>query len=58
MEKFDQSKAPYVEALGRYSNEDIVPFDVPGHHMGNISNPAVSLLGRHVYRLDVNAPIG
>ena len=58
MGNFDQSKAPYVDALRAYAKQDIVPFDVPGHHMGNIHNPAVDLLGREIYRLDVNAPIG
>ena len=58
MRKNEQKKTPYVDALKRYVSEDVSPFDVPGHHMGNIDNPAVSLLGREVYRCDVNAPLG
>ncbi len=58
MGKFDQSRTPYLDALKNFTESDVVPFDVPGHHMGNIENPALDLLGRDIYRLDVNAPIG
>lgn len=58
MDKADQSKTPFVDAIARYTSEDVVPFDVPGHHMGNIDNAATALFGHEVYRCDVNAPIG
>jgi arginine decarboxylase len=58
MGKGDQSKVPFIEALRTYVKEDVVPFDVPGHHMGNIDNAATALFGHEVYRCDVNAPIG
>ena len=58
MAKYDQHKTPYLDALQTYISQDVVPFDVPGHHMGNIDNPAVDLLGPSLYRQDVNAPIG
>ena len=58
MKKLDQSKTPYVDALQKYVSEDVAPFDVPGHHMGNIKNKATELLGQEVYHCDVNAPIG
>lgn len=58
MEKFDHKKTPYLDAMKEYIGKDVVPFDVPGHHMGNIDNPALDLLGRDLYRMDINAPIG
>jgi arginine decarboxylase len=56
--KHNQQETPFVDALRNYSQEDVVPFDVPGHHMGNIDNAATALFGHEVYRCDVNAPIG
>ncbi len=58
MEKNDQLRAPFVEALKKYVSENVSPFDVPGHHMGNIENDFTKLIGRQAYLLDVNAPIG
>ncbi len=58
MKKLDQSKTPYVDALSSYIKDDVAPFDVPGHHMGNIKNKATELLGQGTYRLDVNSPVG
>jgi len=55
---FDQTQTPYVDALKTYISENVVPFDVPGHHLGNVNNPAVEVLGRQIYKADVNAPIG
>ncbi len=56
--KLDQRKTPFVDAVKEYTSKEVIPFDVPGHHMGNIDNPAVELLGRNVYHQDINAPIG
>ncbi len=58
MAKNEQKKTPYIAALKRYISEDVSPFDVPGHHMGNIDNEATELFGHEVYRCDVNAPLG
>jgi arginine decarboxylase len=58
MAKLDQSKTPYVDALKKYVSDDVSPFDVPGHHMGNITNAATELFGHELYRCDVNAPLG
>lgn len=58
MEKLDQSKTPYIDALANYVSEDVAPFDVPGHHMGNIKNKATDLFGQHLFRCDVNSPVG
>ncbi len=58
MSKLDQRKTPYLDALKKYVNSDVLPLDVPGHHMGNVSNKLKSFLGDMTYRADVNAPIG
>lgn len=58
MSKLDQSKTPYIDAIRNYVNEDMAPFDVPGHHMGNIHNAATELFGQNIFRDDLNAPIG
>lgn len=54
----EQARAPYVEALKKYIKEGIMPFDVPGHHMGNVKNDFKSLVGETLYKCDVNAPRG
>ena len=58
MKKLNQNKTPYLDALKKYVSADVLPLDVPGHHMGNVSNKLKSFLGDQVYRSDVNAPIG
>lgn len=58
MSRFDQSKTPYLDALKKYTSEDVLPLDVPGHHMGNVDNDLKSFLGQPLYRADVNAPLG
>ncbi len=58
MGKLDQRRTPFLDALKKYASQDVVPFDVPGHHMGNIDNKATKLFGKKLYRFDVNAPIG
>ena len=58
MAKLDQRRTPFLDSLKRYASKDVVPFDVPGHHMGNIENKATKLFGKKLFRLDVNSPIG
>lgn len=53
-----QKKLPYLDALKKYVKEGVAPFDVPGHHMGNIDNELKKYLGNIVYKADVNAPYG
>ncbi len=53
-----QKRAPYLEALKSYLKENISPFDVPGHHMGNVNNDFKKMVGEMTYKLDVNAPRG
>lgn len=58
MKKLDQNKTPYLDALKKYVSEDVLPLDVPGHHMGNVANRFKSFIGDELYRCDINAPIG
>lgn len=54
----EQKRTPYLDALKKYLKENISPFDVPGHHMGNVENDFKKLVGDMVYKCDVNAPRG
>ena len=56
--KLDQNQTPFLDALIKYVNEKISPFDVPGHHMGNVENRLKDFIGGKTFRSDVNAPIG
>ena len=56
--KLNQNQTPFLDALIKYINEKISPFDVPGHHMGNVENKLKDFLGGKTFRSDVNAPIG
>ena len=58
MSKLNQNKTPYLDVLKKYVSEDVMPFDVPGHHMGNVQNKFKSFVGDQLYRCDINAPIG
>ena len=58
MKKLDQNSTPYVDALKKYVSEDVLPLDVPGHHMGNVPNKFKDLIGQELYHCDINAPIG
>lgn len=56
--KLNHNKTPYLDALKKYLEEDVSPFDVPGHHMGNVDNKLKDFLGSKVFQADINAPIG
>ena len=58
MKKLDQTKTPYLDALKKYTSQDVLPLDVPGHHMGNVQNKLKDFIGQQLYRCDINAPIG
>ena len=58
MKKLNQNRAPYLEALEEYVSGNVLPLDVPGHHMGNVSNELKEFLGGKTYLCDINAPIG
>ena len=51
----DQKRAPIYEALERFRQMRVVPFDVPGHKRGR-GNPELSaFLGQQCVALDVNS---
>lgn len=56
--KLDHTKTPYLDALKQYVGEDVVCFDVPGHHMGTADNELKSYIGSSLFKNDINAPIG
>lgn len=54
----NQNETPYLDALKKYINDNVSPFDVPGHHMGNASNDFKDYVGQMTFKCDVNAPRG
>ncbi len=51
-------ETPFLDAVELASREIQSPFDVPGHHLGNIDTRAIEVFGRRVYECDLNAPLG
>lgn len=51
----DQSKAPIYEALLKYRDARIVPFDVPGHKHGKGNPELTEFLGKTCLSVDVNS---
>ena len=58
MKKLDQKCTPYLDALKKYLSREVIPFDVPGHHMGNVPNALKDYVGKKLFECDVNAPLG
>ena len=53
--KLDQSRAPIYEALERFRQMRVVPFDVPGHKRGRGNPELTAFLGEKCVNLDVNS---
>ena len=53
--KADQNKAPIYEALKRFRQMRVVPFDVPGHKHGRGNPELTAFLGEQCVRVDVNS---
>ena len=53
-----QEEEPFLEAIKEYVASSPIPFDVPGHNMGRLETDFSDFVGREVYVVDVNAPIG
>lgn len=51
----DQSRAPIYEALVKYNENRVVPFDVPGHKHGKGNPLLTKFLGQTCMNLDVNS---
>lgn len=54
----EQEETPYLSALIDYVKSKPVPFDVPGHKLGNFKNDLSRLVDENVFLYDANAPIG
>lgn len=50
-----QKKAPILEALEKYKEMRIVPFDVPGHKRGKGNKELTKFLGEKCLTIDVNS---
>ena len=57
MEKeiLDQNKAPIYEALQKFRDMRVVPFDVPGHKHGRGNPELAAFLGEQCVSIDVNS---
>ena len=53
--KMDQNKAPIYEALQKFRQMRVVPFDVPGHKHGRGNPELTQFLGEQCVRVDVNS---
>ncbi|WP_237566179.1 aminotransferase class I/II-fold pyridoxal phosphate-dependent enzyme [Oceanobacillus massiliensis] len=51
----EQNEMPLFAALVRYAEQEVTPFDVPGHKMGAQMNPLKEALGEMTLRMDVNS---
>ena len=55
MELHNQERAPIYEALERFHQMRVVPFDVPGHKRGRGNPELTQLLGEQCVSMDVNS---
>lgn len=55
MSELDQGRAPIYEALLKYRDARIVPFDVPGHKHGKGNPELTEFLGKTCLSVDVNS---
>ena len=53
-----QLEQPFLKACVDYMNSSPVPFDVPGHKMGRLTNDLVDYAGENIFKADFNAPLG
>lgn len=51
-------KTPLFDALKKYAESHPIPFDVPGHKMGNFPSELADAISPKLYQYDVNAPRG
>ncbi|MDS1029106.1 aminotransferase class V-fold PLP-dependent enzyme [Bacillota bacterium LX-D] len=55
MTKTRQEKTPLFDAIKKYHQENVLPFDVPGHKHGAGLHDFASYVGKTVLEIDVNA---
>lgn len=53
--KLDQKRMPIYEALNKFKQERVVPFDVPGHKHGKANPELTEFLGEKCMTVDVNS---
>ncbi len=53
-----QLKTPFFTKLKEYGMSNVAPFDVPGHKLGRIENDLQKYVGKKMYLLDANSPVG
>ncbi len=53
--RLDQRRAPIFEALQKFRNMRVVPFDVPGHKHGRGNPELTAFLGQQCLEVDVNS---
>ena len=53
--KLSQDKAPIYEALEKFKQMRVVPFDVPGHKRGRGTPELLNFLGEKCVGMDVNS---
>ena len=53
--RLDQNRAPIYEALERFRQMRVVPFDVPGHKRGRGNPELAAFLGKQCVDVDVNS---
>ncbi|CAA6806945.1 MAG: Arginine decarboxylase (EC [uncultured Campylobacterales bacterium] len=51
----DQNKTPLIDALKEYQEDNITPFDVPGHKHGAGAKSYANFIGKKALSLDVNS---
>lgn len=51
----NQDRAPLFEAMKKYNDSEVVPFDVPGHKHGKGLEEFTEYFGERVMKLDVNS---
>ena len=54
-EKLEQTRAPIYEALEKFRDMRVVPFDVPGHKHGRGNPELTAFLGEKCVSIDVNS---
>lgn len=53
----EQARTPYVDALKKYVDKNVVAFNVPGHH-GTSTNDLADIFGENIFKYDLNCPYG
>ena len=53
--ELNQNKAPIYEALQKFRQMRVVPFDVPGHNRGRGNPELTEFLGERCISIDVNS---